>query len=74
MIIFIKNNTAGASKATELTSPIFVRKNIEAPSRMPKSIKVNGVIIDLVNITSTPAHKNVKKLALLENALTRIAY
>lgn len=63
-----------ASKATELSSPIFVRKNIEAPSRTPKSIKEKGVITDFVNITNTPAHKNVKKPALPENALTSTAY
>jgi hypothetical protein len=74
MIIFIKNNTADASNATVLNWPIFVRKNIEAPSRTPKSIKENGVITDLTNITMTPAHKNIKKSVPAENAQTRIAY
>lgn len=55
--ILIIKRKIDALKATEGSSPNFVRKNSEAPSRIPNSPNEIGGITVLTNIIKLPAHR-----------------
>ena len=58
-IMLIKKSESEAFNAVLEVSPIWVKINIDAPSRTPSSLNEMGDKIVLANIITTAAHRNL---------------
>ena len=61
-----------AFNAVLAVSPIWVKKNIDAPSRTPSSLNEMGDKIDFANIITTAAQKNFTNSICCANAANNI--